>query len=130
MGQRGSDLSKSSPLQLSTGRSPDRFQDMMPIATNRPIHAPVRPCKPRCDDTRTEVPNIILTTLERIIDNRGQNRHIPTVSIIADSIIESLFNVPIPPPTPPPYPNTLPDRPEIRGMIARVPHLVQVEEVS
>jgi large subunit ribosomal protein L30 len=26
--------------------------------------------------------------------------------------------------------NTLPDRPEIRGMIARVPHLVEVEEVS
>jgi large subunit ribosomal protein L30 len=23
--------------------------------------------------------------------------------------------------------NTLPDRPEVRGMIARVPHLVQVE---
>ena len=26
--------------------------------------------------------------------------------------------------------NTLPDRPEIRGMIARVPHLVRVEEVQ
>jgi large subunit ribosomal protein L30 len=26
--------------------------------------------------------------------------------------------------------NDLPDRPEIRGMIARVPHLVLVEEVS
>jgi large subunit ribosomal protein L30 len=26
--------------------------------------------------------------------------------------------------------NVLPDRPEIRGMIARVPHLVAVEEVS
>jgi large subunit ribosomal protein L30 len=26
--------------------------------------------------------------------------------------------------------NDLPDRPEIRGMIARVPHLVDVEEVS
>jgi large subunit ribosomal protein L30 len=26
--------------------------------------------------------------------------------------------------------NELPDRPEIRGMIARVPHLVVVEEVS
>jgi len=26
--------------------------------------------------------------------------------------------------------NTLPDRPEIRGMIARVPHLVLVEEKS
>ena len=26
--------------------------------------------------------------------------------------------------------NTLPDRAEIRGMIARVPHLVTVEEVS
>jgi large subunit ribosomal protein L30 len=26
--------------------------------------------------------------------------------------------------------NTLPDRPEVRGMIARVPHLVSVEEVS
>ena len=26
--------------------------------------------------------------------------------------------------------NTLPDRPEIRGMISRVPHLVTVEEVS
>ncbi len=26
--------------------------------------------------------------------------------------------------------NELPDRPEIRGMIARVPHLVKVEEVS
>ena len=26
--------------------------------------------------------------------------------------------------------NTLPDRPEIRGMIARVPHLVKVEEVA
>ena len=26
--------------------------------------------------------------------------------------------------------NTLPDRPEIRGMIARVPHLVDVSEVS
>jgi large subunit ribosomal protein L30 len=26
--------------------------------------------------------------------------------------------------------NVLADRPEIRGMIARVPHLVQVEEVS
>ena len=26
--------------------------------------------------------------------------------------------------------NTLPDRPEIRGMIARVPHLVTVEEVG
>ena len=25
--------------------------------------------------------------------------------------------------------NTLPDRPEIRGMIARVPHLVRVEHV-
>ena len=25
--------------------------------------------------------------------------------------------------------NTLPDRPEIRGMLARVPHLVSVEEV-
>jgi large subunit ribosomal protein L30 len=25
--------------------------------------------------------------------------------------------------------NTLPDRPEIRGMLARVPHLVTVEEV-
>jgi large subunit ribosomal protein L30 len=25
---------------------------------------------------------------------------------------------------------TLPDRPEIRGMLARVPHLVQVEESS
>ena len=26
--------------------------------------------------------------------------------------------------------NVLPDRPEIRGMIARVPHLVTVEEVQ
>lgn len=26
--------------------------------------------------------------------------------------------------------NTLPDRPEIRGMLARVPHLVTVEEMS
>jgi large subunit ribosomal protein L30 len=26
--------------------------------------------------------------------------------------------------------NVLPDRPEIRGMIARVPHLISVEEVS
>jgi large subunit ribosomal protein L30 len=26
--------------------------------------------------------------------------------------------------------NTLPDRPEIRGMLARVPHLVSVEEVQ
>ena len=26
--------------------------------------------------------------------------------------------------------NTLPDRPEIRGMIARVPHLITVEEVQ
>ena len=26
--------------------------------------------------------------------------------------------------------NTLPDRPEIRGMLARVPHLVTIEEVS
>ena len=26
--------------------------------------------------------------------------------------------------------NVLPDRPEIRGMIARVPHLVRVEEQS
>jgi large subunit ribosomal protein L30 len=26
--------------------------------------------------------------------------------------------------------NDLPDRPEIRGMLARVPHLVRVEEVS
>ncbi len=26
--------------------------------------------------------------------------------------------------------NTLPDRPEIRGMIARVPHLVSVEEAT
>ncbi len=26
--------------------------------------------------------------------------------------------------------NTLPDRPEIRGMIAKVPHLINVEEVS
>jgi large subunit ribosomal protein L30 len=26
--------------------------------------------------------------------------------------------------------NVLPDRPEIRGMIARVPHLIAVEEVS
>jgi len=26
--------------------------------------------------------------------------------------------------------NTLPDRPEIRGMLARVPHLVTVEEVA
>ena len=26
--------------------------------------------------------------------------------------------------------NTLPDRPEIRGMIAKVPHLVSVEEVD
>ena len=25
--------------------------------------------------------------------------------------------------------NVLPDRPEVRGMIARVPHLVRVEEV-
>lgn len=25
--------------------------------------------------------------------------------------------------------NTLPDRPEIRGMLARVPHLVEVEEL-
>ena len=24
--------------------------------------------------------------------------------------------------------NTLPDRPEIRGMVARVPHLIRVEE--
>jgi large subunit ribosomal protein L30 len=26
--------------------------------------------------------------------------------------------------------NTLPDRPEVRGMIAKVPHLIQVEEVE
>jgi large subunit ribosomal protein L30 len=26
--------------------------------------------------------------------------------------------------------NTLPDRPEIRGMIARVPHMVTVEEIQ
>jgi large subunit ribosomal protein L30 len=26
--------------------------------------------------------------------------------------------------------NRLPDRPEIRGMIARVPHLIEVEEVE
>ena len=26
--------------------------------------------------------------------------------------------------------NTLPDRPEIRGMIAKVPHLIRVEEGS
>lgn len=26
--------------------------------------------------------------------------------------------------------NDLPDRPEIRGMIARVPHLVEVEEIA
>jgi large subunit ribosomal protein L30 len=26
--------------------------------------------------------------------------------------------------------NVLPDRPEIRGMVARVPHLVEVEEIT
>jgi large subunit ribosomal protein L30 len=26
--------------------------------------------------------------------------------------------------------NTLPDRPEIRGMIARVPHLIRVEDAA
>jgi large subunit ribosomal protein L30 len=26
--------------------------------------------------------------------------------------------------------HTLPDRPEIRGMIARVPHLIKIEEIS
>ena len=26
--------------------------------------------------------------------------------------------------------NTLPDRPEIRGMVNRVPHLVRVEEIA
>ncbi len=26
--------------------------------------------------------------------------------------------------------NTLPDRPEIRGMLAKVPHMITVEEVS
>ena len=26
--------------------------------------------------------------------------------------------------------NTLPDRPEVRGMIAKVPHLIEVEETS
>lgn len=26
--------------------------------------------------------------------------------------------------------NTLPDRPEVRGMIAKVPHLIAVEEVA
>jgi large subunit ribosomal protein L30 len=26
--------------------------------------------------------------------------------------------------------NTLPDRPEIRGMIARIPHLIAVEEIA
>ena len=26
--------------------------------------------------------------------------------------------------------NTLPDRPEIRGMLARVPHLIKIEEVG
>jgi large subunit ribosomal protein L30 len=26
--------------------------------------------------------------------------------------------------------NTLPDRPEIRGMVAKVPHLITVEEVE
>jgi large subunit ribosomal protein L30 len=26
--------------------------------------------------------------------------------------------------------NTMPDRPEIRGMIARVPHLIDVQEVE
>ena len=26
--------------------------------------------------------------------------------------------------------NTLPDRPEIRGMLARIPHLIDVEEVA
>jgi large subunit ribosomal protein L30 len=26
--------------------------------------------------------------------------------------------------------NTLPDRPEIRGMIARVPHMISVEEIA
>lgn len=26
--------------------------------------------------------------------------------------------------------NTLPDRPEIRGMIARVPHLIAVEDIQ
>ncbi len=26
--------------------------------------------------------------------------------------------------------NVLPDRPEIRGMVARVPHLVKVEEIA
>ena len=26
--------------------------------------------------------------------------------------------------------NTLPDRPEIRGMIAKVPHLIKVEEAT
>ena len=26
--------------------------------------------------------------------------------------------------------NVLPDRPEVRGMVARVPHLVKVEEVA
>jgi large subunit ribosomal protein L30 len=26
--------------------------------------------------------------------------------------------------------NTLPDRPEIRGMIARVPHLIRVEDLN
>lgn len=26
--------------------------------------------------------------------------------------------------------HTLPDRPEIRGMLARVPHLVEVEEIA
>ena len=26
--------------------------------------------------------------------------------------------------------NTLPDRPEIRGMLSRVPHLVDVEEID
>jgi len=26
--------------------------------------------------------------------------------------------------------NTVPDRPEIRGMISRVPHLIRIEEVA
>ena len=130
MGQWGSDSPESSPIQLSTGRSPDRFQDMMPIATNSPIQAPVRPRKPRCDDTRTKVPNIILTTLKRIIDNRRRNRHIPKVSIIADSIIESLFNVPIPPPTPPPYSHTPSNRPRHRPPTGQEPPKTQGQTIG
>jgi len=105
---------KKAPATKKTATAAKAAKAPAPAKTRAPAPAPAKAAAKKAPAGAAGTPHLVVTQTRSAIGSKPKHRG--TLRALGLRGIGQT--------------NDLPDRPEIRGMIARVPHLVRVEEVA